>query len=470
MSNDPFKNSFDSFSGSESFGSPDQSFNTGDAFSEATRKNHLSALPFALLGGLITSALVLLIVFLCARRFETDLLSLLLGPLPVGAILLGGLAGCGYAIVCRCCHFRLAVGWILLVFLLQAGLFLGGRYLEYLSFRNDFNKVAQTVLTQLQQMENAPLAEMENLTPATDENAAADDAAAQDNAPAEDAVAEDDVFSAPSGVAQGEPAADRPSADAEIAINDDEFLVFGIPTFWEYYKGSLESTALGEIGEEQDPDEALGSFGYLFEACIMLSFCLASIVGLMIVYSQPYCDTCGRYLHKSRSFLVPARIPYEKIKKKDLVARAEFDRLDCECLHQALDRFEQIADLVTDTASRPAATCEELDRALADWEDEGIILLKDCRQYANWLLVDWHTCNQCDNWHLQISIQMSPDSHIPNRIRGKCLLKAGRDQVVKRDSVDTTTVDNVAAKSSLALATSAKKDAASESDDARFQA
>lgn len=90
-------------------------------------------LPIVLLGGVISTLATLVLVFVLSLFMETQFLSLMIWfVVPLGALLAGLLAGCGYTISCRVLQFFPSKGFLVLIFFLQFFMFFLGRYIEYL--------------------------------------------------------------------------------------------------------------------------------------------------------------------------------------------------------------------------------------------------------------------------------------------------------------------------------------------------
>lgn len=97
------------------------------------KRSRAHFIPIILIGGLFSSFLVLATIYIVSVYTEYNLLAFTLNFIPVGAILGGLLAGCGYAFGARWTQYLPSSGFLAFIFLLQFGFFFGGRYLEYLA-------------------------------------------------------------------------------------------------------------------------------------------------------------------------------------------------------------------------------------------------------------------------------------------------------------------------------------------------
>ena len=130
FSDNPQDDFFDSHDTFENETADDDSF--GEKTSQTTRL-HMAPLVLAL--GFATTVIVLFVNFLIAAFADFDLLLItMFRIIPIGAILVGIAAGCGYGLGARVLQFFPSIRFILVILVIQFGMFIASRYAEYLLF------------------------------------------------------------------------------------------------------------------------------------------------------------------------------------------------------------------------------------------------------------------------------------------------------------------------------------------------
>ncbi len=392
-----------------------------DPFLEDTRKRRTHLIPIVLLGGLITSALTLALIFYISRKADTDVLSILLNFLPIPAVLLGMLAGSGYAIACRCTQFRASITLILFICLLQAGVFVGGRYMSYLCVVQQMKSIKfedvykQIDLTQLLKAEPK----------AGDKPEAAQAEVAKKDAPA----------AAPLKPADGEKLTPEKEKQLEELREQIAVSMMTPPSFWDYYCSCMENITMADMEKshkdgKEDEGWNLGRGGYLFELFIMLSFCLSSTVSLWVVLLFPYCRQCARYLVKKECYYYPCRAPYVKINKKDTQGQEEFARQDAEILADTLGKFSELISWFTlsNTPQSPLTKTQVYEH-IQEFYPEKRVQQNDpvMKKMPNWITIDFRECPDCENWYVLIQLQIFPSDNAGTRLKSVIFLEGGRD-------------------------------------------
>lgn len=107
---------------------------SSDAFGSSSKPTtRLHMIPLVLLCGIVTTVLafVLNVVILIFTEIEV-LLFTMFHVVPIGAFLLGIVGGLGYSLSARFLHFFPSKRFLIALFFVQVGMFLGYRYTEYL--------------------------------------------------------------------------------------------------------------------------------------------------------------------------------------------------------------------------------------------------------------------------------------------------------------------------------------------------
>ncbi len=121
----------------DDFGFSNDSFDNGmmndGAFGERNpRSTRMMAVPVILACGFATTVAALVINFLIAAFTDFDpLLITVFYIIPVGAFLVGIVAGCGYGLSARVTQFFPSKRFIVLIVVIQFGIFFASRYAEY---------------------------------------------------------------------------------------------------------------------------------------------------------------------------------------------------------------------------------------------------------------------------------------------------------------------------------------------------
>lgn len=117
-------------------GMPENGLPDGDSFGETdSQSTRLHMAPLVLAIGFATTVLVLFLNFLLTAFADFDLMLITMARIiPVGALLIGMAAGCGYGLGARFFQFFPSRQFILAILAIQLVMFFASRYAEYLLF------------------------------------------------------------------------------------------------------------------------------------------------------------------------------------------------------------------------------------------------------------------------------------------------------------------------------------------------
>lgn len=109
----------------------------------------------------------------------------------------------------------------------------------------------------------------------------------------------------------------------EIAVPQaviDEFN----PSFWEYFDETTRAFAFND--RQGNPGPALGAWGYLVRVAEIVGFSLGGLIAPAILMACPYCESCGVYMKSNQLGVLPAGIEPRKIKKTDAEGNATYEQ------------------------------------------------------------------------------------------------------------------------------------------------
>ena len=427
---------------------------------------------FVLLGGLFTSAISLVAVYFIGNLCETDPLSITLWDfLPISAILIGAVAGSGYAVVCRLLHYRASYLLIGGIFAIQILVFLGGRYAGYLSSRNaflsSFNEAMVTVFDGgVMSDENLPDESMsdesllgegaaaENPTDAnTTNDQSTEETSAAPAAPTTPAANEAPTPEKPTDTPDAAPDADAAQADSSAATESSEesadalagedeeegepisleellpALADSYPGFWSYYRDSITSAVMSEltVGEPKEAGKELGKLGYLYELLFMLAFCVASTFGLLTIVTAAYCRNCNKYMRKVKSYRVPNKTDSDVTMMLAAGPSASTALPGRRVNVNAVDRVRDLRKFLRSPSGGTNKSAREVLDKLAELFASDSVPKSALSGVPNWVEIIYSECPDCPNWELVAEFRMNGDDAVANRAKPRQLLKAGRE-------------------------------------------
>ncbi|MBN2495656.1 MAG: hypothetical protein JXR96_13770 [Deltaproteobacteria bacterium] len=154
--------------------------------------------------------------------------------------------------------------------------------------------------------------------------------------------------------------------------------------FFDFFDESTRAISFREEGKS-DYGDPLGGWGYAFRLLELAGFVLGGLVVPLALKAKAYCESCQVYMRTRHLVTIPASVPAEKIKKKDLEAQTSHQQVQDEAWqagHQALEALRQSAE---------AGRASELQRIV----DEHAAHAKEVAKLPIRLTVDLSVCPSC---------------------------------------------------------------------------
>jgi hypothetical protein len=313
-------------------------------------------LPIILFGGLVTTAIVLVSIYVIDFYFDHNFLMMFVNfvivisiVIPVGAIGCGLLAGIGYAVTARITQFFPEKRFIFLIFLLQFALFFVARYMEYTAY-------CYRIRLQLQQMFEERLR--------TDENG--------------------NII-----------ALDRNIIVEAIKKTESPFIA--------YYRTKIEDFEWNSMTDKNEPPLKMGKWGWGIEFLMAFTFALCSLAASGVLTWFAYCRTCRRFLSSKLEFTFPMRAPKQKFWKNSKVDLEKFQQAEIEAITQAAAKVGKIMDFLK---TEQAINRSEVFKLLCEIRDEVTAEAKSLMGVPNAVSVKYSECNSCNNFCVTASIIM----------------------------------------------------------------
>ena len=95
----------------------------------------------------------------------------------------------------------------------------------------------------------------------------------------------------------------------------------------------------GEMGEP------LGAWGYGLRALEITGFVLGGLIVPAVMSARPYCDRCRRYMKTRELGVIPAAVPYRKVKKSDEAGTAAYAEEQQRALDEGTARYNRLCEL-----------------------------------------------------------------------------------------------------------------------------
>jgi len=244
-----------------------------------------------ILCGLVTTMVTLVIIYLCHRNGFQPMSLYIFLIVPVGAILVGILAGSGYALASWWTGAKIGGGLLALVLLLQVAAYFGVEYFEYSEASASFSEFQETTIQQIE---------------------------------AEQGALNDQEKQQVKDVLQAES---------------------GMSSFGTYFDVMTRSFA---FDTDNGPAQPLDTWGYGIRLLEILGFGIGGLIGPLMLRSKPYCTKCQVYQKTRQLGLLPAGIKPRKVKKKDAEGQAALQQDADEALQGGLQLMEESAEMATD--------------------------------------------------------------------------------------------------------------------------
>jgi hypothetical protein len=311
--------------------------------------NRVWFLPIILFGGLVTTAIVFIAIYVINIYSGYNVLAwLFYYIIPGGAILGGLLAGIGYAIAAYYVQFCPKMRFIFFVFLLQFALFFVARYMEYSVY------CYHTRLKMQQEFEQhfPPIIDEKGNVIAFDRNIVAD------------------------------------------AIKKS------MPSFFVFYRARIEESEWVDQDDKDRPFK-MGKWGWAIEFFTAFVFAICSLLSSIILTALPYCQTCQHFMSEKLVFLFPMRAPKRKIKKNDEAGLEAFHQEEIEAIKYATEKIAKIEDFLK---TEHATNRSEIFRLLCEIRDEITADAKPTVGVPNAIKIIYSECNSCNNFLLNIFV------------------------------------------------------------------
>jgi len=223
-----------------------------------------------ILFGLLTTVIALVIVYMMQTIGIQPMGFYMMLIFPVGALLVGIVAGSGYALGSWWTGAKLGGGLLILVLVLQLLAYFAAQFIEFNNFRATFENRKDEIILSLQES-----AEME-----------------MDEATCE-------------------------SVWQEIKESS------GANSFLSYFDMMTRTFAFDDANNK--PGRELGLWGYGIRVLEILGFCFGSLIGPLMLMATPYCSECQVYQKTKQIGILPAGIKPRKIKKKDTQGQQDYE-------------------------------------------------------------------------------------------------------------------------------------------------
>jgi hypothetical protein len=110
----------------------------------------------------------------------------------------------------------------------------------------------------------------------------------------------------------------------EVAVPQELIDELTPSSFWEYFDATTRSFAFND--RQGNPGPALGTWGYLVRLAEVVGFALGGLIAPAILMACPYCESCSVYMKSKQLGVLPAGIEPRKIKKADADGTAAYEQ------------------------------------------------------------------------------------------------------------------------------------------------
>ncbi|MDR1268312.1 MAG: hypothetical protein LBK82_02195 [Planctomycetaceae bacterium] len=318
-------------------------------------------LPIILLGGLLTTSIVFVAIYVINIYTGHNVLAFLVNfIIPLGAIFCGFLAGIGYALSARFVQFYPDIRFIFFIFVLQFSLFFVARYMEYTVFCYNATQKMQQHFEHIVNLKKQQ--HFEHVATITDE-------------------------------------------DGNVITLDQNEITQAIkkslPSFIEFYRTNIEESEW--VGKDNKPF-TMGKWGWAIEFLMAFVFALCSLAASGLLALLAYCKTCRRFMSQKLKFTFPMRAPKRKIKKNDEADLETFKQEEIEAISYATEKIARIEDFLK---SEQSANRSEVFRLLCAIRDEINAESKPTKGVPNVIQVTYSECNSCDNFLIVVSVEVA---------------------------------------------------------------
>ena len=244
---------------------------------------------FVIICGLATTLIALVLVYVLQGLEIPTMGFYLFFIVPVGAILIGLLAGSGYAVGSWMMGAKLGGGLLLLVLALQVTAYFSAQYLEYNQSVARFNESKADFILQ----------------------------ATQDAGSDFDEETAEEFWGAMKRAS-------------------------GLSSFPAYFDSRTRNFV---FENKNGPGNPLGFWGYGVRLLEIGGFCLGSLIGPLILMAAPYCSECQTYKKTANIGMLPAGVKPRKVKKKDVEGLATYQQELDDAVNGGLQLVEETAEM-----------------------------------------------------------------------------------------------------------------------------
>ncbi len=183
--------------------------------------------------------------------------------------------------------------------------------------------------------------------------------------------------------------------------------------FLEFFDETTRSFAWTQ--KDGSAGSPLGAWGYLWRCLEIAGFGLGGLIVPLILKAKPYCQSCQRYMRTKSLGLLPAGAPPKKIKKKDLDAKAEFDKAQESAWSQGMLSLEELRKYAQEGKLEP------FKRIL----DEHRAAQKEVAKLTTRISVSLSFCPSCYNSHLSAATLSGQGNKIARQELGSSEVNPG---------------------------------------------
>lgn len=111
--------------------------------------------------------------------------------------------------------------------------------------------------------------------------------------------------------------------------------------FFEYFDYATRQFSF-QKEHSNDYGDPMGSWGYAFRVLEILGFVFGGLIAPLALRSKSYCDQCQVYMKKKKLVLLPASVPFRKIKRKDTEGKQAYEKEMQTAFEHALEQLESL--------------------------------------------------------------------------------------------------------------------------------
>jgi len=109
--------------------------------------------------------------------------------------------------------------------------------------------------------------------------------------------------------------------------------------FFEYFDYATRQFSF-QNENSNDFGDPMGAWGYAFRALEISGFVFGGLIAPLVLKSRSYCEQCQVYMRKKPLLILPASVPFKKIKRKDTKAKQAFELEMAQANESALSQVE----------------------------------------------------------------------------------------------------------------------------------